>query len=88
LPYPSISAHHNGDPVRHELSCRGQPLLGIAIVVGEAEYDILAEDPAGRVELSDRRLDAVLHLLAGEFRLAGQRVREPDEDLGSWIARL
>jgi hypothetical protein len=33
------------------------------------------------------QLDAVLHLLAGQFHLTGQRVCEPDEDLGGWIAR-
>ena len=78
---------HNGDSVRHELSCRGQRLLGVAVVIGQVERDLLAEHPAGRVELSDRQLDAVLHLLGAERRLPGQRPREADEDLRGRMVR-
>jgi hypothetical protein len=79
---------HDGDPVRHELSCRGQPSLGIAVVVDDVDDDLLAEDSARRVELRHRQLDAVLHLLAGEFHFPGQRPGVTDEDLGGrWIVR-
>ena len=51
------------DLIRHELSCRGQPLIGVAVVIDEVDTDRLAQDSAGRVQLSHRQLDAVLHLL-------------------------
>jgi hypothetical protein len=73
---------HNRDSVRQELSCSGQSLLSIPVVIDKVERDLLTEQPAARLELSDGQLNAVLHPLGGERHLPGQGPRVADEDFG------
>jgi hypothetical protein len=76
------------DPVRHQLSCRGHGLLAVTVVVDVIDDDLLAEHPAGRVQLGDGQVGAILHFLTGEPHLPGQRSREADQDLGGEIMRF
>ena len=66
----------------HELAGSGDRLLGVAVIVDWEERDLLAENPAGRVQLGDLNADAFLHLLAEPGQPAGQRTRHADQDLG------
>ncbi len=56
-------------------------LLGIARVVADHEIDLLAVEPARRVEVVDRLLHALLELRAEHRVLPGQRTGDADLEL-------
>jgi hypothetical protein len=58
----------------------GYGLLAVAVVIDAVDLDLLTEHAAVRIQLGNRELDTVLHLLAGESHLAGQRPGEADQD--------
>ena len=56
-------------------------LLRIAVVVADVEHELLAEHAAGRVDVGDRLLGALLHLLAERGVVAGHRAGDGDADV-------
>ena len=60
----------------------GDRLLGIALVVADAEGEVLARDAALGVDVLDRLLGAALHLLAEGRIFARHRAGRGDVDVG------
>ena len=68
--------------VADELVGDRHALLRIGHVVAELDGDLLADDAAGRVDVLDRLLGAVLELRAEGGVRAGDRAGDADLDLG------
>ena len=75
-------ADHELDAVADELVGDRHALLRIGHVVAVAHGDLLADDAAGRVDVLDRLLGAVLELRAEGGVRAGERPGDADLDLG------
>ena len=76
-----VPGHEHHALVDHLVGDRDR-LLGIAGVVADPEHELLAEHAAGLVEVLDRLLGALLHLLAEDRVLAGHRAGGGDHDVG------
>src|SRR3546814_5442364 len=57
-------------------------LLRVAGVVADLQYDLLPENPAGRVDVGDRHRGAGPHLRAETRILTGHRTGRGDHDIG------
>ena len=70
------------DAVADELVGDRHAFLRVGAVVAGRQHDLLAEDAAGGVDVSDRLLDAVLELRAEGGAAAGDRAGDAQLDLG------
>src|SRR3546814_3989562 len=70
------------DALVGELVGDGHRLLRVAGVVADLQYELLPENPAGRVDVGDRHLGAGPHLRAETRILTGHRTGRGDHDIG------
>ena len=76
-----MAGHEHDAGVDHLVGDRDR-LLGIAGVVADLQDQLLAEHAAGGIDVLDRLLGALLHLLAERGVLAGHRTGGSDGDVG------
>ena len=76
----AVVSHDEDYTVTDELSCGGDRLPGIAVIVRRDQSHLLPEHAAGGVDVGHRLRRAALHLLAKPGILARQRARHSDQN--------
>ncbi len=71
-------AGHEDDALGNEVVRHRDGLLGIASIVTDGESEVLAEDTALGIDVLDRLLGAVAHLIAERGVFARHRARRGD----------